>query len=291
MNRNKLYPWYFSIGAIIIYFIFIVLPSFMGIYYSFTDWNSYSDIKNFIGLDNYRTILIGDQVYMTFIKNTFVFTIVTSIAKTVLGLLIAILLVNGVRAANFHRMVIFSPQVLSFLIIGLVFKSLLDPNFGFVNNTLRAIGLDFLAMDWLGSLTWALPSVMAVDTWKGMGYIMVLFIAGLLAIPNDYYEAAEIDGAGFFKRLFSITLPMLLPTMTIATVLNITYGLRVFDIIYVLTNGGPGNATDVINTAVYSAFAKGYWGLGSALSTLLFVIMVVVSFFIIRTMNKKAVEY
>ncbi|GAE31385.1 carbohydrate ABC transporter permease [Alkalihalobacillus hemicellulosilyticus] len=132
---------------------------------------------------------------------------------------------------------------------------------------------------------------MAVDTWKGMGYIMVLFIAGLLAIPNDYYEAAEIDGAGFFKRLFSITLPMLLPTITITTVLNITYGLRVFDIIYVLTNGGPGNATDVINTAVYSAFAKGYWGLGSALSTLLFVIMVVVSFFIIRTMNKKAVEY
>ncbi|MCK0470189.1 carbohydrate ABC transporter permease [Halalkalibacter sp. APA_J-10(15)] len=291
LNRNKLYPWYFSLGAIVIYFIFIVLPSFMGIYYSFTDWNSYSDIKNFIGLDNYRTILFGDQVYMTFIKNTFVFTLVTSIAKTVLGLLIAILLVNGVRAANFHRMVIFSPQVLSFLIIGLVFKSLLDPNFGFVNNTLRSIGLDFLAMDWLGSLAWAMPSVMAVDTWKGMGYIMVLFIAGLLAIPNDYYEAAEIDGAGFFKRLFSITLPMLLPTITITTVLNITYGLRVFDIIYVLTNGGPGNATDVINTAVYSAFAKGYWGLGSALSTLLFVIMVVVSFFIIRTMNKKAVEY
>ncbi|GAE31384.1 carbohydrate ABC transporter permease [Alkalihalobacillus hemicellulosilyticus] len=156
MDRNKLYPWYFSLGAIVIYFIFIVLPSFMGIYYSFTDWNSYSDIKNFIGLDNYRTILIGDQVYMTFIKNTFVFTLVTSIAKTVLGLLIAILLVNGVRAANFHRMVIFSPQVLSFLIIGLVFKSLLDPNFGFVNNTLRSFGLDFLAMDWLGSLAWAM---------------------------------------------------------------------------------------------------------------------------------------
>jgi raffinose/stachyose/melibiose transport system permease protein len=262
----------------------------MGIYYSFTDWNSYSDVKNFVGWENYKTILVGDQVYMTFIKNTFVFTVITSIAKTVLGLLIAILLVNGVKAANFHRMVIFSPQVLSFLIIGLVFKSLLDPNFGFINNMLRTIGLDFLAKDWLGSIEWAMPSVMAVDTWKGMGYIMVLFIAGLIAIPKDYYEAAEIDGAGFFKRLFTITLPMLLPTITITTVLNITYGLRVFDIIYVLTNGGPGNTTDVINTAVYSSFAKGYWGLGSALSTLLFGIMVVVSFFIIRTMNKKAVE-
>lgn len=225
-----------------------------------------------------------------FIKNTVLFTLVTSIAKTVLGLFLALLLVSGVKAANLHRMIIFSPQVLSFLIVGLVFKSLLDPNNGFVNVTLRSMGLDVLAQNWLGSLTWAMPSIMAVDTWKGMGYIMVLFIAGLLAIPRDYYEAASIDGAGFGQKLFRITIPMLMPTITIATVLNITYGLRVFDAVYVLTNGGPGNATDVINTAVYSSFAKGYWGLGSALSTILFVIMAIISFFIIRLMNRK-VEY
>ncbi|MBA4493822.1 carbohydrate ABC transporter permease [Paenactinomyces guangxiensis] len=287
MKANKIYPWYFSLGAIIFYTIFIVVPAIVGIYYSFTDWNSYDLNKNFIGFENYKEIIFGDHVYLSYIKNTLVFTIVTSIAKTVLGLFIAILLVSGVKAANLHRMIIFSPQVLSFLIVGLVFKSLLDPNNGFINTTLKALGLEFLAQNWLGSLTWAMPSVMAVDTWKGMGYIMVLFIAGLLAIPKDLYEAAEMDGAGFFQRLFKITVPMLLPTMTIATVLNITYGLRVFDIIYVLTNGGPGSATDVINTAVYSAFAKGYWGMGSALSTILFIIMAIASVFIIRVMNRK----
>lgn len=290
MNTNKIYPWYFSSGAIVLYLLFIVAPALLGIYYSFTDWNSYSSEKNFIGLEHFRTILAGDPTYLLFIKNTVLFTLVTSIAKTVLGLFLALLLVSGVKAANLHRMIIFSPQVLSFLIVGLVFKSLLDPNNGFVNVTLRSMGLDVLAQNWLGSLTWAMPSIMAVDTWKGMGYIMVLFIAGLLAIPRDYYEAASIDGAGFGQKLFRITIPMLMPTITIATVLNITYGLRVFDAVYVLTNGGPGNATDVINTAVYSSFAKGYWGLGSALSTILFVIMAIISFFIIRLMNRK-VEY
>jgi raffinose/stachyose/melibiose transport system permease protein len=291
MKTNRLYPWYFSSGALIVYFIFIVLPSFIGMYYSFTDWNSFQPVKNFIGFDNYYTIIFGDRVYMAYIQNTLIFTLVTSIAKTVMGLLLAMLLVSRIRVSSFHRMVMFSPQVLSFLIIGLVFKSLLDPNFGFINTTLKSWGLDFLAQDWLGSLTWAMPSVMAVDTWKGMGYIMVLFIAGLLAIPQSYYEAADIDGAGSFQKLIKITLPMLIPTIMITTVLNITYGLRVFDIIYVLTNGGPGYATDVINTAVYSAFAKGYWGMGSALSSLLFVIMVILSYFVIRAMNQKAVEY
>ncbi|QIZ10371.1 sugar ABC transporter permease [Priestia megaterium] len=290
MKTNKIYPWYFSSGAIILYTIFIVVPSLIGIYYSFTDWNSYDVNKNFIGIENYKNIIFGDHVYLEFIKNTLIFTIFTTLAKTVLGLFVAILLVSGVKAANLHRMIIFSPQVLSFLIVGLVFKSLLDPNNGFVNTTLRSLGLDFMAHSWLGSLTWAMPSVMGVDTWKGMGYIMVLFIAGLLAIPKELYEASEMDGAGFFQRLFRITLPMLFPTVMIATVLNLTYGLRVFDIIYVLTNGGPGSATDVINTAVYSAFAKGYWGLGSALSTILFVIMAIASVFIIRIMNRKG-EY
>ncbi|MGZ4159921.1 MAG: carbohydrate ABC transporter permease, partial [Neobacillus sp.] len=277
MKTNKIYPWYFSSGAIILYTIFIVVPSLVGIYYSFTDWNSYDIHKNFIGLENYKNIILGDPIYLSYIKNTLIFTIFTSIAKTVLGLFIAILLVSGVKAANLHRMIIFSPQVLSFLIIGLVFKSLLDPNNGFVNTTLKSLGLGFMAQSWLGSLKWAMPSVIAVDTWKGMGYIMVLFIAGLLAIPKELYEAAEMDGAGFFQRLVKITFPMLTPTIMIATVLNLTYGLWVFDIIYVLTNGGPGSATDVINTAVYSAFAKGYWGLGSALSTILFVIMAIAS--------------
>lgn len=289
MNTNKIYPWYFSSGAILLYLLFIVAPALLGIYYSFTDWNSYSSEKNFIGLEHFRTILAGDPTYLLFIKNTVLFTVVTSIAKTVLGLFLALFAGQRCKNANWHRMIIFSPQVLSFLIVGLVFKSLLDPNNGFVNVTLRSIGLDALAQNWLGSLTWAMPSIMAVDTWKGMGYIMVLLSRDCSPFHGIIMKLHPSMVRALFKSC-SVLPYLCSPTITIATVLNITYGLRVFDAVYVLTNGGPGNATDVINTAVYSSFAKGYWGLGSALSTILFVIMAIISFFIIRLMNRK-VEY
>lgn len=114
MNANKIYPWYFSSGAIVLYLLFIVAPALLGIYYSFTDWNSYSSEKNFIGLEHFRTILAGDPTYLLFIKNTVLFTLVTSIAKTVLGLFLALLLVSGVKAANLHRMIIFSRRCCRF---------------------------------------------------------------------------------------------------------------------------------------------------------------------------------
>ena len=136
-------------------------------------------------------------------------------------------------------MIIFSPQVMSYLVVGLVFRSMLHPTTGFLNNFLRGIGLDGLAKNWLTDLSLVFPTVMTVDTWKGMGYIMVVVIAGLMSISPEYYEAASIDGANFFQKLRNITLPLLKPVLVNVTVLNVTYGLRVFDMIYSLTNGGP----------------------------------------------------
>lgn len=291
MNRKKLYPWYFAAGAALVYFLLCFLPGILGIGYSFTDWNNFTNEVNFVGLDNYKQIFEGNSEYVKYIINTVVFTIVTTVAKTVVGLALALLLTQKfIKCKNFQRMIIFSPQVMSYLVVGLVFKSMLHPTTGFLNNFLRSVGLDGLAKNWLTDLQLVFSTVMAVDTWKGMGYIMVVVIAGLLSISPEYYEAASIDGATFFQKLRCITLPLLKPVLVNVTVLNVTYGLRVFDMIYSLTNGGPGNATGVINTAVYKEFSKGNLAMGTTLSSVLFFVMLALLYFIIKSMENKEVE-
>lgn len=291
MDRKKMYPWYFAAGAALVYFLLCFLPGILGIGYSFTDWNNFTDEINFVGLENYKQIFEGNSEYLTYILNTVVFTVVTTAAKTVVGLALALLLTQKfIKCKNFHRMIIFSPQVMSYLVVGLVFKSMLHPTTGFLNNFLRSIGLDALAKNWLTDLNLVFPTVMTVDTWKGMGYIMVVVIAGLLSISPEYYEAASIDGANFFQKFKCITLPLLKPVLVNVTVLNVTYGLRVFDMIYSLTNGGPGNATGVINTAVYKEFSKGNLAMGTTLSSVLFFVMLALLYFIMKSMNNKEVE-
>lgn len=291
MDRKKQYPWYFAAPAAAIFLILCFLPGIIGIGYSFTDWNNYSNEIAFVGLRNYAKIFEGNSEYIAFIGHTILFTVVTTLAKTVVGLALALLLTQKfIKGKSFHRTVIFSPQVMSYLVVGLVFRSMLHPSTGFLNNFLRSIGMGFLAKNWLTDLKLAFPSVMTVDVWKGMGYIMVVIIAGVLSISPDYYEAAQIDGANFWQKLRFITLPLLRPVLVNVTILNVTYGLRVFDIIYSLTNGGPGNATGVINTAVYKEFSKGNLAMGTTLSSVLFFILLALLYFIIKSMENKEVE-
>lgn len=291
MNRKKLYPWYFTSGALIIFFLLCFLPGIIGILYSFTDWNNFSSEVNFVGLKNYIEVFKGRPEYRMYIWNTISFTVVTTILKTIVGLALALLLTQKIiKFKNLHRMIIFSPQVMSYLVVGLVFKSILHPTTGFLNNFLNTIGLEAFTRNWLTDLDIVFNTVMAVDTWKGMGYIMVVIIAGLMSIAPEYYEAASIDGANFWQKLKNITLPLLKPIIVNVTILNVTYGLRVFDMIYSLTNGGPGNATGVINTAVYKEFSKGNYAMGTTLSSILFFILLLLLYFIIKSMENKEVE-
>jgi len=291
MNQKKLYPWYFAGGAALLFFLLCFVPGILGIAYSFTDWNNFSNEINFVGLANYKTVFQGNSEYLKYIGNTVLFTVVTTAMKTIIGLALALLLTqNFIRFKNFHRMIVFSPQVMSYLVVGLVFRSMLHPTTGFLNSFLRNLGLDGLAKNWLTDLSLVFPTVMTVDTWKGMGYIMVVVIAGLLSVSPEYYEAASIDGASFFQKFRAITLPLLKPVLVNVTVLNVTYGLRVFDMIYSLTNGGPGNATGVINTAVYKEFSKGNLAMGTTLSSVLFFAVLALLYFIIKSMENKEVE-
>lgn len=284
--HRKLYPSYFIYGALLLYLFLYVVPSVIGIFYSFTDWSRFDDAFHFIGLDNYRTIFSGEENYLSYIWNTLELTIVTTVLKSVFGLALALLVVQGVRGKNFHRAIIFLPSVLSFLIVGLTFQSILNPS-GIINNFLNAVGLESLTRNWLFDGNWPKYSIYGIDVWKGMGYIMTIFLAGLMSISKDYYEAADIDGARFFGKLRYITLPLLMPSLAVTTVLNLVYGLRVFDIVYVLTQGGPGDQTDVLYTVVFKLFGYGYYGVGTALSSLMFMIMVIIGYFIIKLLNKE----
>lgn len=287
---SRSYPSYFSTGAVVLYLVFIVIPSFMGFYYSFTNWNRFSTEVEFVFLENFRTIFLSPTLLRA-ITNTLIFTAVTIVTKTVIGLALALLLSRGIRRlATVHRAFIYLPAVLPMIAVGIVFKSMLNPATGVLNEFLRSIGLDALALQWLTNPDIALYSIVAVDTWKGVGFIMLLLLAGLQSIPREYYEAAQIDGANSFNELKSITLPLLMPVITVTTVLNLLYGLKVFDSVWVLTNGGPGYATETVYTIVFKEFARGHYAVSTALSTVLFVIMTAAGIFLIRMMHKQ-VDY
>lgn len=281
------YPLLFTLPALALYLVFTIGPAVVGIAYSFTDWNVYRSEISFIGLDNFRKIFSPDEFYLFFLKNTLIFTAVTIVLKTVIALALALLL-NGTvkRMVNFYRIMIFLPAILPTLIVALVFKSILHPSSGMLNTMLRSVGLDGLAMRWLVDPSIALYSVIGVDTWKGVGYVMVILLAGLQSIPRDYYEAAELDGANAWQRLRFVTIPMLMPALAVVTVLNMLYGLRVFDIVYALTNGGPGYATEVMYTVIFKAFSQGQYGLGTALSTVLLIILLFTGYFVVRLLDR-----
>ena len=288
--KNKMYPLYFSMGAVVLYSLFMVLPGLMGFYLSFTDWNRYSSEINFVGLQNFA-LIFSKQNYWDSITNTIIFTLVTIALKTVVALLLALLLTKGLkRFFNFHRVIIYLPAIIPMIVVGIVFRSILHPTTGVLNEFLRAIGLDVLAQRWLTNPDIALYSVILVDTWKGVGFIMVILIAGLQVIPTEYYEAAQIDGANGWDEFWKITLPLLMPTLTVITVLNLLYGLKVFDVVWVLTNGGPGYATETVYTMVFKEFSKGRYGVSTALSTLLFVIMSIGGYWLINAMHPKELE-
>ncbi len=288
--KGRAYPTRFAGLALLLYGIFVLLPGVLGIGFSFTDWNSYSNDVHWIGLDNFATIFDPNARYVAAIENTLLFTVATTILKTVIALGLALLLTSGVRRlAYLYRAVIYLPAVLPVLIVGLIFQSVLEPENGLLNATLRFVGLGGLAQQWLTDVSLAIWSVVGVDTWRGAGYIMVILIAGLVAIPREYYEAASIDGANGRQAFRHITLPLLTPVLLVTTVLNLLYGLRVFDIVFVLTNGGPGYATQTVYTTVFDDFSRGRYGVATALSTVFFVVMLAVSLLVIRAMRRPEV--
>ena len=283
MNKKKIYPWWFVIIPLALYVIFFLLPSAMGVGYSFTDWNSRSVLNgtHFIGMENFKEIFTSNKGYLSGIGNTLKFTIISNIVKLIPALMIAIMLQEGLRGKGAYRTLLYLPSILPFVIIGLIFKSILNYNTGLLNTIFDALHLGILKQKWLSDLGVVWKSIYSVDAWRGIGYVMTIFLAGLNTIPKSYY-AAQIDGANFWQRLRYVTLPMLTGSIMINLVFGITYGLKVFDIVYVLTNGGPGHATEVLTTYAFQLYSRGQYGMSSALNTILLIITAIIGVFIVK---------
>lgn len=289
INRG-LYPLYFTFPILALYAAFFLFPGLSGIWFSFTDWSTYHEDINFAGLKNYIQIFTSNNDYSRYIFNTIRFTVISNIVKIIPAFFLALMLNQGMKARNVYRAILYFPSALPYLVIGLIFRSIMHPANGLINKVLGAVGLGFLRQEWLANpdVVWA--SIFAVDAWRGIGYVMTIFLAGLQAIPAELYESANIDGAGFWRKLFHVTVPMIIPSITINLTFGLSYGLKVFDIIYVLTNGGPGRETEVLATSVFREFSNGNYAISSALNTLLFIFMAAVACLIVTKLNKKAVE-
>lgn len=205
------------------------------------------------------------------------------------GLGLALLVNSGIRSKSALRGIFFLPQTLSPLIIGIVFISILSPS-GVVNAFLRLIGLDGLAKAWLVDPKLVLGSTILVESWRMIGWNMVMLLAGLQAIPLDYYEAAALDGASFWGQFLKISIPLLMPALTITAVLNTIHGLKAFDLIFALTGGGPGSLTEVLNVAVFREFSMGRYGMATALSVVVFVITAMIALAIKNAMMRNVTE-
>ena len=292
MNKNKIYPRWFVILPLIIYVVFFLFPSILGVFYSFTDWGRMTP-KNglhFIGLQNYIDLFTSNKNYMAGFWNTVRFTLISNVVKIIPAFFLAILLNSRLKGKKFYRTVFYLPSILPFVIIGIIFSSIFSYNTGLLNSTFAALGLDALKQKWLSDPHMVWNSIFSVDAWRGIGYVMTIFLAGLNTIDDSLYEAAEIDGAGFWKKLSYVTLPMMKGPIMINLVFGITYGLKVFDIIYVLTNGGPGHKTEVMTTYVFQLYGSGQYGMSTAMNTILLAVTAVIGVIIVKVMSGKEAE-
>ena len=249
--------------ALLIYSVFFVLPILAGFYYSFTNWSMFSDEIKFIGLKQFAEVLKNPELAIA-TKNTVVFTVVSAVVKNILAFSLAIALTSGIRSKNVLRAVFYAPAILNIVATGLIFQAILNPSTGFLNLTLRKIGLDSLALGWIADPKLSIYSAVIMEVWRATGISMSIYVAGIQSIPRDCLEAATIDGANAIQKFFRVTLPLCMQSITINFMLTIIYGLRMFTIIFFLTKGGPGNSSEVIMTLAYKYMCAGFNGYSSA---------------------------
>jgi ABC-type sugar transport system permease subunit len=248
-TRQKLAGVLFVLPTVLFFLVFIAYPFFRALGISLTEWAGY-DEPRFVGLKNFIS-LTKDRVFWIALKNTLIFTVATTVLQTAIPLLVAVLLNVGWRGGVFFRTVFFIPVIISFLVSALLWRMIYDATFGILNSLLTLAGLESWTRAWLALPETVLPAIIVVSLWISLGFYMLIFYAGLQGIPAELYEAAAIDGASSGQRLRHITVPMLWPVTTVVMVINIIGGIRVFDIIYVMTTGGPNHASEVLGTYLY----------------------------------------
>jgi ABC-type sugar transport system permease subunit len=273
--RNRLTAYAFLLPNFLGFLIFTLIPVLFSFALCFTEWDTSNPIK-FIGLKNFAKMM-KDETFFISLTNTFYYTASVVPGTLVVALVLAIVLNKRMKAANIFRSIFFFPYISSLVAVAVAWNMLFQPEMGPINGFLRSLGISD-PPGWTASVQWAMPAIILVGIWKNMGYYMVIYLAGLQGIPRHLYEAATVDGANGWQRFWKITVPMLTPTTFFVTIMLVINSFKVFDQIAIMTDGGPGRATNVL---VYYIFNQGFWnfkmGYASAIAFVLFGIVLTVT--------------
>lgn len=293
VTRKKIMEvkWFlFTVPVLLFYLMFFIIPACRSVYYSFTDWNGLT--AKYIGFQNYLKMFQDERILGAF-KNTLFYALFITVFQNFLGMILALFMDKSLKTIVVLRMLFFMPAIFSALIIGYVWGYMLEPNIGVVNSFLGALHLDFLQMDWLGNPVFGRWMIVWVTVWQFLGYTMVIYLAGLQAIPTELLESASIDGATQLKKFRYITFPLLAPAFTLNIVLTTIGCLGLFSQIIAMTNGGPGYSTQSVATMIYvlGFGPSSKWGYGAAMAIVLFLFILVLTSIQVTLLRKREVEF
>ena len=284
------------VPAVLLYGLFIAYPFINSLLLSLYEWPGIGP-KTFVGLDNYKNVLTGfmSREFYRALGHNVQFFLLSWILSMVPGFILALALAAGLKGTNVFKVVFFIPNTLSIVIVGFLWGLLLNPQWGIINQTLRMIGLESLALPWLGSTATALPTVNVVTAWRGMGFYILVFLAAIVGLDRNMFEAARIDGASEFQMIMRIVIPQVIPIVATLTILKIIWSFNVFDIVFAMTGAqaGPAGATDVLGTLFYRIAFGGLgssqvgMGLGATVVTLIFAIVLPVSVFYVFILERR----
>ncbi len=280
------YPLWFHIPAGVIFVTLFIVPTVLSFYFAFTRWTLFD--STFIGFDNFVQFFQEPNLVGS-LEHTLIYGILTSGLKVVLGMLLAVVLTMPIIARGWLRSVTFFPVLVSSVGVGLTFKVLLDPFHGVINSAWSAIfGGD--GPGWLTDPNLALYSIIGIDVWKGLGLATLIYIAGITAIPAEYFEAARVDGANAWQTFRNIILPLSFPATSTVIILSLIGGLKSFDLIWTTTGGGPGWASDVVASVIYKQYQAGFYGLSTAGNVVLFIVVTAIVYPLNRWLNSKEAD-
>ncbi len=269
-NSEKFAGWVFIFPALLGTIIFIIIPVFCSFGLSFTKWDLLNPIK-FVGFENYR-LLFQEPLFFKILLNTIVFAISTSLFGVIFPLILACILNSKIRGSEFYKTAYFLPFITPMIVIGIVWQWIFDPNIGILNQVLQ------LHINWLYDTHFAMPALIIVSVWKLIGYNMIIFLSSLSSISQSMFEAAKIDGANSVQTFFNVTVPLLSPSIFFVVIITAISSFQIFDLIYLMTQGGPLDSTNVLVYAIYkNAFEYFNVGKASAIAYVLFVIILVLT--------------
>ncbi|WP_228480812.1 MULTISPECIES: carbohydrate ABC transporter permease [Microbacterium] len=279
-------PYLYILPVVVISGVLIYFSIGFNTWASLTDWNGLTRM-NFVGLDNYAALL-SDRTFWTALRNTLVFMVATVFIQAVLGLLVAVIAKERLPGSNFFKALFFLPIAMAPAIIATVFRYMLETNFGSLNESLRALGLlgQGEVIEWLGR-DLGLWSIIVINIFQWMGFSMMIYFAGLMSIPDELYEAATLDGAGWWRRLWSITIPSLRGTTSVLIILGIVGALKTFDIVWLTTGGGPGDSTQFLSTYLYQERSNREAGYASAIGMVILLLAFLLSLVQMRVSGRR----